>query len=303
MAGKRDDSMTLFVVDIGGTSIKTAIYSEQTLSHLYTFPTPNRLEKMVGSLSNRLRDLSEIEIEGVAISSPGAVDREEQVVHGISAVPYIHDIPFGEHLKNQLNLPVSIENDANCAALAELEMGAGKKANNVLFLILGTGIGGAVIVNRELVQGPNYSSGEFGCMLINDTKENFSRLGSPINTVSYYKKLANLTEDNTITGVEVFTLAENGDVLAIKAINRFYKNVAKGIYNLLMVFDPDLILIGGGISSRDDLIPNLKKQIDILLYEQSLKTFKYEIKSCAFKNNANLIGAAISFQRQYKENK
>lgn len=293
--------MTLFVVDIGGTSIKTAIYSEQILSHLFTFPTPDSLEKLVGYLSNRLRELSEIEIEGVAISSPGAVDSEEQVVHGISAVPYIHDIAFGEYIKNYLNLPISIENDANCAALAELEMGAGKKANNILFVILGTGIGGAVIVNRELVQGPNFSSGEFGCMLINDTKENFSRLGSPINTVSYYKKLANLTEDSTITGVEVFTLAENGDVLAMEAINRFYKNVAKGIYNLLMVFDPDVILVGGGISSRDDLIQNLKKEIDTLLYEQGLMTFKYEIKSCTFKNNANLIGAAISFKRQHNE--
>ena len=101
-------------------------------------------------------------VDGVAISAPGAVDDKKGIIGGCSAVPYIHDFFIQKELETLFELPVSLENDVNCAALAEVFKGAAKDVDHALFIVIGTGIGGAIIQNRKLHKGRNLFGGEFG---------------------------------------------------------------------------------------------------------------------------------------------
>lgn len=116
----------------------------------------------------KARIANQFDLEGVAFSIPGAVNLEKRQIEGESKVDYMHFYPIYDELEALFGLLVSFENDANCAALAEIWKGSTKDSQNVLFVIIGTGIGGAVIVNNEILQGFNNYAGEFGIIFLND---------------------------------------------------------------------------------------------------------------------------------------
>ncbi len=165
--------MAILAFDIGGTAVKYGLWEEQ-LSQTNDFPTPATWPEMQQQLMTVFEDVKKThQITGVAFSAPGAVNTKTGVIGGISAVPYVHHFPIVSQLANLFNLPVTMENDANCAALAEVWQGAAKEVANSLFLVIGSGIGGAVILNRQLVKGPQLFGGEFGYMLM-DQQRTFS---------------------------------------------------------------------------------------------------------------------------------
>lgn len=240
-------------------------------------------------------------IEGIAISSPGAVNQVAGIIEGASAIPYIHHFPIVEELEELFGCPVSIENDANCAALAEFWKGAAKGLKNVIFVVVGSGIGGAVIIDGKIQYGKHLSAGEFGYMLLTD-QHTFSDLGTAVNMAKRYTKRKNL-EENAVSGKEVFELAEQGDAIAQNEVDTFYRYLAQGIYNLQYSFDPEKIIIGGGVSSKSDLIPQLTvnleriaRQVETALFGPENSLHIPEITLCEFKNDANLIGAVYNFE-------
>ncbi|MGV3464356.1 MAG: ROK family protein, partial [Heyndrickxia sp.] len=280
--------------DIGGTSVKYGIWKDEVLGHKGSFRTPATWAEMktkLLTLKNRLGENTKI--SGVAISSPGAVNQNKGIIEGSSAVLYLHHFPILTELTDLFQCPVSIENDANCAALAEIWKGAAKGLKNVLFVVVGTGIGGAVIIDGKVWHGKHLFGGEFGYMLLKDNAT-FSELGTAVNMAKRVAKRKNISEDE-LSGEAVFQMAENGDLVAQEEVEAFYHYLAQGIYNLQYSFDPEKIIIGGGVSNKADLLPQLRKRMEKIIKQVEIAPFIPEIALCEFKNDANLIGAIYNW--------
>ena len=151
--------------DVGGTSVKYAVVNEEGgVSSSNKFKTPDTLEKMYQEIENVAHEYQDV--EGIALSMPGAVDSDGGIIYGSSAIDYIHGPNIKEDLKQRLNKDVEFENDANCAALAEVWKGVACHENDCCFIVSGTGIGGAVIKDRHVHHGNALHGGEFGYMIM-----------------------------------------------------------------------------------------------------------------------------------------
>lgn len=291
----------LGLIDIGGTSIKFAVMVNDQLKKLDPVKTPKTLEEFYTELAKKVTDMkSEYAITGVGISSPGAVNKKTGVVEGASAIPYIHNFPIQQELEKRFGLPVSMENDANCAALAELDSGAGKDVDSLLFLIIGTGVGGSVIINHQIWHGAHLFGGEFGFTLINDEKT-LSNLGTSVGVAERYNTATKPATN--YSGKEVFDLADQGDARAQKEVQTMYYSLAKGIYNLQYSFDPELIVLGGAVSNNPHLIPEVEKEIEKIRKVVKIASIKPQVVSCKYTDEANLRGAAVDFGQTYPKEK
>ncbi len=287
--------MSLLVFDIGGSAVKYGVWDNEEIVEKGSFITPSTWEDMKTSLFQvKQKFAEEFKINGVAISSPGAVNQRRGVVEGASAVPYLHDFEIYPVLTELFGCPISMENDANCAALAELWKGAAKGLKDIIFVVVGTGIGGSVIVDGKIHHGKHLFGGEFGYMLLNHD-ETFSTLASPVKMAARYADRINLPSGK-INGKEVFDLAEQGDKIAIEETEKFYYSLAQGIYNLQYSYDPEKIIIGGGVSAKPDLISQLNQKFKEILDKVQIAKIMPDIAICKFKNDANLIGAVYNYQ-------
>lgn len=282
--------MMLLAVDIGGTAVKYGIWDQETLQNTNSFITPATWEEMKENLYEIFCSFENI--EGVAISSPGAVDVRRGMIGGISAVPYIHHFPIVEELTTLFGVPVSIENDANCAALAEIHFGSAKDVDNAAFFIIGSGIGGALCFNRQLVKGTNLFGGEFGYLLI-DRDQTLSKLASPVAVAKEYASKHNLSEE--FSGKELFALADSGDMFAQEAVEGLYNALAKGIHNICVTANPEIVVIGGGISSREEILLPIKTKVEEYLTLTEATDVRVDIKFCHYRQDANLIGAVANY--------
>lgn len=287
----------LAVIDIGGTSIKFGAWVNNELITLGSEPTPDNIASFYKILKHRVDEIKAAyaDISGVAISSPGAVNKEARQIDGASAIRYIHGFPIFEQLETLFDLPVSIENDANCAALAEVANGAGKDNKNVLFLVLGTGIGGAIIIDGKIFHGSHLYGGEFGFMLVND-HETLSEACSPVNLARKYNEITG----EGLTGKEVFDLADQGNQIAYELREKMLKSLAVSIYNLQYSYDPEKFILGGGVSNNPRLLPLLKKKIHEVVASVPIAEIEPEVELCQFKSNANLYGAVVDFLQEHK---
>lgn len=289
--------MAIVVFDIGGTAVKYGLWLEEKMVETSTFDTPSTWIEMTSQLLDIFETFkSKQTITGVAISSPGAVNLELGIIEGISAVPYIHHFPIIKSLEKLFNCAVSIENDANCAALAEVWQGNARKVESCLFIVIGSGIGGALMLNQQVIRGYSLFGGEFGYMLMNET-QTFSELASPVVVARNYgeKYLSN----PMLTGKELFELADEGDYRAKQEIDKMYDVLARGVVNLAVSFNPEKILIGGGLSSRSDLLISLEKKVDNYRKKIKATDLKIPLGVCKFNNQANLIGAVAHFNNIY----
>ena len=179
--------MDLAAIDIGGTTIKIATWKDGKLQDKHAVNTPKDLNIFYDILTAEVNKIKQnTKIKGVAISSPGAVDQKNGIIGGSSALPYIHNFKIVDELKKRFELPVSIENDANSAALGELAEGAGKGSDSMAFFVIGTGIGGAIIINQKVWHGAHLFGGEFGYMSIGT--KSVSDLASPVAMASRYNE-------------------------------------------------------------------------------------------------------------------
>lgn len=292
----------ILAVDLGGTDVKFGIVDQHgKLLEKGKTKTPTSLEDLISHIHDKVQYFSEYMIEGIAISAPGAVT-ETGVIEGASAIPYIHGPNIIELLEKKTGLRVEIENDANCSALAEIWKGTAEGKKDIAVVVIGTGVGGALIKNGRIHKGVHLHGGEFGYMVLNPTnlgkgQNTFSELASTssiIRRAASYKKV----DVSTLTGEKVFDLASEGDQACVQAIDEFYHMLAIGLYNIQYAYDPELILIGGGISNREDILQAINEKLALVLEKIDIATIKPQIDRCHFFSDANLIGAAYHYQQQ-----
>jgi glucokinase len=288
----------LAVFDFGGSSIKIAAWTGAKLVGVHSSPTPKNLVDLYRLLTFETEKInSQISIEGVAISTPGAVDKATGVIRGLSAIPYIHNFNIQQELKRRLNKPVTLENDANCAALAEMAAGVGYGKNSLVSIVIGSGIGGAIILDKRIWHGSHLFGGEFGYMLSNSGNKSFSDLCSPVKIAKAYNK----NNQTNFSGKEVFEKGlSKEDKLAHSLVDQFFKTLTVHIYNIQFAIDPDVIAIGGAISNNPFLLPRLRASIAKLVETNNNGGLNPNVVACQYKGSANLRGAVVDFEQTIK---
>ncbi|MFD2705743.1 ROK family protein [Salibacterium lacus] len=282
--------------DIGGSFIKYGIVTENgDLREQDKMETPDSFEVLIQRITDIVH--RHPDSTGIAVSAPGAVS-DEGIIYGISALRYLHGPNIKHRLEEKTGLPVLIENDGNCAGAAEIWQGTAQGKKDVLTVVIGTGIGGTVIKEGRTHKGANLHGGEFGFMLLGNPDtgrlESWSQLAAT-RALTRYAEREKGVEADTLTGEQVFELADEGDPVCVKAVDRFYRFLALGLYNLQYIYDPELILIGGGVSAREELVRCINEKLDDLLREAPVGTIRPALDVCHFRQYANLLGAVYRF--------
>ncbi len=289
------NNMRILSVDIGGSSVKYGIVnSNGELSERGSLPTPETLEGLYGLIEELFHQTG---AEGIALSCPGAVDCQTGYISGSSAVSYIHGPNIKADLSERLQTKVEMENDANCAALAEVWLGAAKSANDCCFVVCGSGIGGAVVKDRKIHHGAHLHGGEFGYMVINyDAKH--TDIWSHHSNVAVVKK-AEKELGEPLDGKKLFDGTETNAIYE-KYADDFYTSMAVGMFNVQYMYDPEMIIIGGEISKRADILDQIERRMDLLLVNIPEAHIRPVIRKSQFGNQANLIGAAYHYMNAGK---
>jgi len=282
-------------IDIGGTAIKYGLIDEKgnilIKSKMDTEGYKGGkviLEKVI----NIVKEFQKTEeISGVAISTAGMVDIEKGEIFYSSTIPDYIGINFKKAIKKELNLPCEVENDVNCAGLAEHISGASKNSKVALMLTIGTGIGGSIIIDGKIFQGFSNSAGEVAYMKING--ENFQDIASTRALIRKVAEQKNDTVENW-NGKKIFEEAEKGDEICISAIDEIVDILGNGIANICCVINPQVVVLGGGIMERGDF---LESKIRVALKKYLVSSIeKYTvIKFAKHKNDAGILGAFYNF--------
>lgn len=289
-------------VDLGGTAIKYGVITED-LQFVMKDKVPSRCD----SWELFLEDLKKIYdehgegCEGMAISMPGVIDRRKGFAHTGGAYKWVKQMPVAINLQEALGIPVTICNDAKAAALAEIGFGNLKDIRNAVAIILGTGIGGAIVINWNLVDGSHYSSGEFS-FLREDVRERekgsdfFAFTNGVMGLKNAIKEASGL---ENIDGLEAFRLIkEEGNEQVLQGVKDFCWYLAFHIYNLQAVLDADRFVIGGGISNEPMFIDLVKEAVEQKFATALAPAIPLpEIMVCKYQSDANLIGAVYNFQQ------
>ena len=292
--------------DVGGTNIKySLIDTNGNILKSGKYTTITNREEFLNKIEDIVKENSE-KIEGLAFSMPGVIDVDKGHMITGGALYELYDYNFKEELEKRIKIPVEIENDVNCVALAEKWLGNAKENKNFICLTIGTGVGGALFINDKIVRGAKYSAGEFGFMITarlkNTADSTLSMRGSVRGGLikSYAKKVNQNWEE--LDGKKIFEYAENGDKIAIETINEFYTNIAYSIFNLIVSLNPEKILVGGEISVRTDFIEKIKEKLEEIKSEiVDLKNLEFPvIERCKFLNDSGKIGALYNFKLMQK---
>ena len=303
-------------IDLGGTNIAAGLVNDAG-EILYSASIPTLKErhwseivKDMASLAQRIIRESGYNIKdilAVGIGCPGSIDKKNGVVVYSNNIVMDH-VPMSEEFRKYLDLPVFLENDANAAALGEYAC-CGENVDSFVFITLGTGVGGGIILNGKVWSGFNGAGAEIGhqslvfngkpctcgrrgCLeayasvsaLIEQTRE--ALVEHPDSIMNTW-----VNENGKVTGRTSFECAKEGDKAAIEVRDRYIEYVAEGICSIVNVLQPEILAIGGGISREGDMLLNpIKQYFAVNDYNKHMK--KTDIRIAKLFGDAGIVGAA-----------
>lgn len=254
------------------------------------------LDKFIETVAKIYHE-SNRKVEGIALSCPGVIDAANGTIKVVVAYPYLQGICLTELISKACdNIKVSLENDAKCAGLAEAWIGSAQAYDDAIIVVLGTGIGGAIIKNKQIHHGAHLFAGEISTLIVDYDKETNQVLtwSDIASTTALCRRAAEALAVTSIDGRRVFELANNADEVVLEVLKNFCLDIAIQLYNLQYSYDPGVICIGGGISKQPLLIKLIKEAVEIIANETN-QLLKPNVTTCKFYNEANLIGALSYF--------
>ena len=237
------------------------------------------------------------EVESIGIGVPGAVNPKTGVIE-YSANLHFHNWEVSKMMNERLGKKVLIENDANAAALGEYLAGSAKGAKNAIAITLGTGVGGGIIINGKIYSGSNFAGAELGHMVIvKDGKQcGCGRKEKILSEKLDYSFMLNKIcggDINKVNGKTAFDAMEAGDNDAKEVLDEYFGYLATGLVNIINIFQPDVLCIGGGISNQgENLLRPLRKIIEEERYTKH-NDKQTQLCVCTLGNDAGIIGAAF----------
>ncbi|MDJ1184373.1 ROK family protein [Roseofilum casamattae] len=280
-------------IDIGGTGIKLGRFDRQgTCQQSLTIDTPQPAtpEAVVAAVAEAIATLDpQKECLAIGIGVPGPVDKSGKISRIAINLSNWKDVPLAPWLEETTGRPVILENDANCAGLGEFWIGAGRSYHDMLLLTLGTGVGGAIILNGELFTGRHGTAGELGLM----TVEMYGHECNSGNRGSLEQQLSipAIRRRSKLDPQKLGHLAESGNRQALEFWHNYGHRLGAGLANLIYIFTPEAIVIGGGISkSFSFFIPATLAEVEQRVLPTSREGL--EILVAELGNQAGMVGAA-----------
>ncbi|WP_459190001.1 ROK family protein [Parabacteroides sp. APC149_11_2_Y6] len=276
------ENTTSFIgVDLGGTNMRAGRISDNRLIEQASRPTPKDAKKCEDTLEILLEAIRAVwngDVKGIGIGVPSVVDRKKGIVYDVVNIPHWKEVHLKELLESQFNVPVYVDNDANCFALGERFFGEGRNYENFVGLTIGTGLGGGIIQQGKLLSDANCGSGEFGMLPYKDEILEYFCSGS------YFMNVWG------IDGKEMYDRAMRKDDLALDAYRQFGEHVAAAIKMVVLTIDPEMIVFGGSVAAahtlfEDSMYENLKD----FAYPNSIKNLQIRFSTV---ENSGILGAA-----------
>ena len=287
----------VLAIDIGGTLIKTGLVDAAgTVSHARQLPTdaqhgaPHMLARLLDHARATLRSHP---VHGIAVSTLGVIDVGSGTVRGAcEALPGYLGLSPKAVFENALGLPVMVENDVNCVAVAEGWRGAAQGVDDFIALTLGTGIGGGLVFHQRLHRGMHGAAGEWGYMQVEGQRwEDVASLRGLAELAAGAVQAAGAYPGSPADARQVFERSDAGDLAYQQVVQHWYRVLATGMAQLIYAFDPQRIVIGGGITGRGALfLSELQEQLAHILHPDFVGLT--ELALAAAGNHAGLLGAA-----------
>lgn len=307
-------------VDLGGTSTKLAfLNTDGEIIHKWEIPTDNSNEgqnitiNIAKAIDETLSKLGQpkSKLLGIGMGAPGPINYKTGVILNVVNLGWKNHFPLKDSLEAATSLPVTIENDANCAALGEMWKGAGKGAKDLVCVTLGTGVGGGVIVSGDIVQGINGAAGEIGhiaAIPFGGAPCNCGKTGclETVASATGIVRLANeglakgvstgmladkLAENGKITAKDVFDSARNGDIVAKKIVEDVTFHLGFVLAGIANTLNSEKIVLGGGVSSAGAILLDSIKE-NFAKFAFSSVRESTELALATLGNDAGVIGAA-----------
>ena len=289
-------------IDIGGTAIKYGIIggdgqilSRSTMKTEAQRGGPAILDTVLG-IAGQLS--SKEKISGICISTAGMVDVEKgTITYAAPLIPDYAGTEYKKAMEERFRIPCEVENDVNCAGLAESVSGAAAGSRISLMLTVGTGIGGCIVIDGEVFRGFSGSACEVGYMSMRDS--DFQMLGAA-SILS--KKVAGWKQEppERWSGYRIFESAKEGDDLCIRAIDEMADVLGQGIANICYVLNPEIVVLGGGIMAQEEF---LRDRIEAAIgkYLVSGIARHTRLAFAKHRNDAGMLGAFYHFRRRHPE--
>lgn len=308
-------------IDVGGTTIKAGLVDDKgnilVKGSVMTKAKANQ-EVLFEDIANLAKSIavkggcSLSKVESIGIGCPGSVDSDAGLVLYANNIN-LFNAPLGGRVAELTGLPVYLGNDADCAALGEFYALNDADIKNLIAVTLGTGVGGGIIINRQIYSGSNGTGGELGHIVIKSGGEPCtcgrrgcwesyaSATALSRDTLRAAKAnpdslLAKLIADNggKSNGRIPFNAARMGDKAGKEVVDNYIRYVGEGLVDVINIFQPDMVIIGGGVSKAGkELIEPLRKYVSKLTYGHETDAKKTEIRLAALGNDAGIIGAAF----------
>jgi len=301
--------MYYLAIDVGGTFTKYAVITNesQILQKDKQETAIETVEALVCSLKKIYSKVTmDYEISGIALSMPGVIDSKKGFMYSGGYIECIVNINIVELLEKQCRVSVTVENDAKCAAFAELWTGALSDCKDAIVVVCGTGVGGAVIHNREVIYGNNLLAGEFSFMLVESNQE--YGMGYSLAENAGIKALFRYVSEETEISIEklngeyIFNMANQGNAKMITGIRRYVGYIAVQIHNIRLITNPQRVAIGGGISVQPLFIKMIREELTKISESMPYVLPMPEIVACKYFNDANLLGAVYMHMKLNERN-
>ena len=289
--------MKIIGIDIGGTTIKADLYDDlgTSLNQFKEIETIIDYDLGTNQILNQVCDLIgeyilNYSIDGVGISTAGVVNANTgEIIYAGYTIPGYIGVNFTSEIEKRFGLSTFVENDVNCAALGELWKGQAQDKKNVVMVTIGTGIGGSIIVNGQIVNGFNYTAGEVGYIPVGNS--DWQSKASTTALIHLYQKKSLKTNQ---TGRTFFTDLSSGDKVAKETFEIFVENLTKGLLTISYLLNPEILILGGGILAKKDiLLPEI--QSSLAKNAMDNRFLPNNVVAATLGNEAGRIGAVKNF--------
>ena len=294
-------------VDVGGTNIKLGLVHPKGIviarSHFPTKPFSSSKKKLIGVLAHEIekiissQGLKSKEIAGVGVGLPGLVNYDQGIVRFLPNIPGWKNVPLKSILEKKLNLPVFVDNDVKLITLAEWKFGSARGVGNLICLTLGTGVGSGLILDNRLYRGAANAAGELGHVPLNEKGPacncgGFGCFEKYVGNKALFALASKIMNKPDMTTQKMFALANKGSAKALKFWQEAAIRIGNGLVGVVNLFNPELIVIGGGVSNNEKyLFPTIKEVIK--KRSMSLQGAMVKIKRAKFGDDAGIIGAQV----------
>jgi glucokinase len=297
-------------VDVGGTKIAAGVVTpEGEILRETRYPTPASPKRLVESIARAVLEVRDgFEVGGACLAVAGFVAAKKNTVIFSPNLHAVEGIPLKEELEPRIGLPLTVENDASAGAWGEFRFGAGSEVEHLVFLTLGTGVGGGVISHGVLLRGASGAAGELGHVTLEPTGPRcacgnrgclealvsgtaISRRARELASENPGSSLGRLAVERKILGEDVTGLAREGDELALSVLRESGRWLGIGLAGFVNVFNPEVVAVGGGAMAAGELILEAARE-EVRLRARPPSRDLVEIREATLGPKSGLLGAA-----------